>query len=368
MSYAKAYNLTGGTLTAGTVTLTSGTFTKSGGGLNVTTAFNQGGGTNSFDTLTIDTGDVTKYNLTSGTLGATTVNLNAGGTYAQSAGTATIGTFNYNGGTMTLPSSAAGTITTFGYNNLGTMLPTHLNAFTITNFAQTAGSLTFSPLTLVSTPGSGTYNTYTLQGGTLNAGAATLSGNSNFTQTGGTLNYTSFTQNTGSTGIANFDYTNNVIPLAIGSGQTYYLKGGTLQAGTVNLNAGGTYNQSAGTATIGTFNYNGGTMTLPSSAAGTITTFGYNNSGSTLPASLNQFTITNFSQTAGNLNIPTLTIQATPASGIYSTYNLSGGSLTADTVALSRRELLSNLARHLEGHHGFQPVRRDEHLRHFVHR
>ena len=76
-------------------------------------------------------------------------------------------------------------------------------------------------------------------------------------------------------------------------------------------------------------------MTLPSSAAGTITTFGYNNSGTMLPTHLNPFTITNFSQTAGNLNIPTLTIQATPASGIYSTYNLTGGSLTTGTVALT---------------------------------
>jgi hypothetical protein len=68
-----------GTLNTPTLTLSGGTFTKSGGTLKVSTLFTQSSGTSSFDTLTIDgtANNVNAYTLSGGTMTVGTLNLNS---------------------------------------------------------------------------------------------------------------------------------------------------------------------------------------------------------------------------------------------------------------------------------------------------
>jgi hypothetical protein len=276
----KTINLAGGTLTAPQIDLSgTGIFTKSGGTLKATTAFTQSGGTSSFDALTLDSSNVLAYSLTGGSMSATAVNLNLGGTYSQTSGTATsITDFNYNGGAITQTSGTGiSNITNFNYYT-GT-LPTFSSRLALTNFNQMAGSLNFGTLTLPAAAANGGYSKYSLQGGTL-----------------------------GST--------------------------------TVNLNTGGTYNQgSAGTANITDFNFSGGSITqavgTPSGDVGKSKITNFNYSTGTLPSTWDRLAISNFYQMAGNPGFTSLTIPAPTASGGYSNYYLQGGTLNPTTITLN---------------------------------
>ena len=91
------------------------------------------------------------------------------------------------------------------------------------------------------------------------SGAYTLSGGSLFTTNTivGNGGDGTFTQTGGSHTVSQ-TLTLAALP---GSSGIYNLQGGSLTAGTVNLNPGGTFNQTGGNLNAATFNQQGGTVT-----------------------------------------------------------------------------------------------------------
>lgn len=117
-------------LSATTIDLQSlATFSKSGSGTLTFTNFNQSGGTSSFtgsgSTLTLDS-NAKNYNLSGGTLTAGTIQLNTGGTFTETGGTISgLGTLTLNGDTLNL---GTGTITvSTDYSNANFGIPNSFN-------------------------------------------------------------------------------------------------------------------------------------------------------------------------------------------------------------------------------------------------
>ena len=280
------YNLSGGDLSADVESIGyygTGTFTQSGGtntvntdlvlgsfssgigtydlsgtgslsandeliGVYGTGSFSQSGGDNTIsNTLQLgyfNSGSGT-YNLSDGTLSASSefIGREGTGTFTQDGGDNTINSYLYLGysngssGSYDLSSGSLSAASEYvGYYGTG-------------SFTQGGGSNSGNNLLVgFSAVSNGSYE---LNAGSLSSNNEWIGyyGTGTFTQSGGTHTVT------------------NTLTLAANSGSsgTYNLQGGTLTAGTININDGGTFNQDGGTINgdmqnQGIFNYNGGTF------------------------------------------------------------------------------------------------------------
>jgi len=192
----------------------SGTFLLSGGSLTAdnvlvggdagTGSFIQSGGAHTATgALTVRGNGSGAYDLQNGTLLASTINLGAKGSFNQSGGTLNFTTFN-----------------------------------------QTGGTGTFSDLYLGRNAGS--TSTYNLSGGTLTA----------INEYVGNSGSGTFTQSDGSNTVTN-SLTLAANPRSLG---TYYLGGGNLTVDTLTINPGGTFTQTGGTLSYSTLNLRGGSF------------------------------------------------------------------------------------------------------------
>jgi hypothetical protein len=350
-------NLNGGSLSASTIALSNGSFTKSGGTLRASTAFNQSGtSTSDFDTLILDNGttNVKKYSLQGGTMTAGTVQLNTGGTYdQQNAGTASITDFNYAGGTITqaagIPSGDVGKtkITKFNYSTGAAALPSTWDRLGITNFNQLAGNLNFTNLTLPAPASSGGYTKYSLQGGALNVtGTVDVNTGGTFNLQDGTLtalkvvnsgafNYSGGIMNSGleNTGVAS-------VATLSGSGNRT-VSGAVTNTGTFDIQTAftitspNTYTQSGltaltrlnGTMTADSVIINGGTFTGAGTVNGPLTVNGGNVQPGNSPGTM---TVSSYTQNAGG----TLEIQVLSAS-LYDQLVVTGAANLGGTLNVS---------------------------------
>ncbi len=125
---SQTYNFSGGSHTAGTINLnTGGTFNQTGGTLTFTT-FNQNGGAATFTGVPLSIGTSQAYNLSGGSFSAGTINLDTGGTFNQTGGTLNYSTFNCGGGGFTGDLINNGLLTGTGpitgnFTNSGTVNP-----------------------------------------------------------------------------------------------------------------------------------------------------------------------------------------------------------------------------------------------------
>ena len=194
-------------------------------------------------------------------------------------------------------------------------------------FTQTGGTNTASgALTLANNLGSsGTYN---LQGGSLSADTFNLNAGGTFTQTGGTFHFNHINLNGGI-----FNFSDFYLGQAAGSSNTYNLDSGTLTAANeyIGFSGTGVFTQSGGTNTVsntltlaanpgssGTYNLQGGSL-----SAATVNL----NAGGTFTQTGGTFDFTTFNHNAGSASFADLYLGSN--AGSSSTYNLSGGSLSA---------------------------------------
>lgn len=323
------YALQAGTLNAATIQV------NTGGALNLT----QGGLIN-FAALNIAGGSVNStYNE---------VLDSAGQSNASYTVTQTGGSNNVTGGTLYLgaASGIAGTyaLSAGAVNVDGSLIVGELGTG---NFQQSGGSVTLGSGLSLGTL-SGGVGTYELSGptatSTLSASTEYIgeSGSGTFTQTGGT------------------NTTGNLILAAnAGATGTYNLNGGSLNAGTVQVNAGGTFNFNGGAVAFTNFNLNGGAVQASADEilfTGTFTqTAGSNTvaSGATLGVGvigsatylLQGGTVSAQNETVGNLGTGTFvqsggvntvanTLLVMASSGNAASYDLQGGTLDAGTIAV----------------------------------
>jgi hypothetical protein len=300
---AASFNQTGGLanvlsfLTVGDQSTGSGTYSISGGTLNLTGAnptlwvsfagtgtFNQTGGTVTTPTLTLAdqlTGNGT-YLISDGSLGATTaaIGLRGNGHFVQTGGTVTINNVNLtntgtNGVSALSVSGAsanfnAGTInvgTRGSFNNLG-------GTVTFVAFNQSAGNSSFSDLVVGRAAGS--TSAFNLSGGAAGATDTTTIGDAGagtFNQTGGTMsaNLLTLGGHTGGAGtyllsagtLTAFDFTR----LGFLANGTLLQSGGTFQTTTINIggpSAAGYYHLTAGALSAATVNLASGTLQVDS--------------------------------------------------------------------------------------------------------
>ncbi|HZZ42721.1 MAG TPA: dockerin type I domain-containing protein [Tepidisphaeraceae bacterium] len=347
------YSQSGGTLNlAGALNVENGTnFTNvvnfSGGNINLpnssasisigngagAAAFNQSGGTlnaaNSVINIASVGSSIANYTLSGGVLNASTVYLGgvSNGTFTQTAGAATFadldlafgnsasGTYTLNGASASL---AAG-YETIGDGNRGL-------------FTQNSGTNTVSTQLSIGENPTAT-GTYGFNGGTLNIGTGTTYGslivgfestNSTFTQTGGTLN--------ASNG-------NIILGYADSAAGVFNLKAGSDTADTIYVGYGdfgsggtGTFNQTGGTLNVtggssgglvvGVGESTGGYYTLSSDNGAAVLNAAYEYIGSGSPGYFTQYAGTTHNVT-GVLYI---------GAGSSGSYEIYGGTLTAATI------------------------------------
>jgi hypothetical protein len=259
-------------ITATTITVNGGTFTRGTGNLTATT-INLSGGTINLSnrtlsnltyrsgTLTITNGaTVTTFNIAAGSythgsvdLNTTTLNVN-GGTFTRGSGALTATTINLDGGTIDLSNRTLSNLT---YKS-GTLTTT--NGATVTTFnmasnSYTNGSTNLNITTLnvnggTFTRGSGTLTltNLTLNGGSYVNGSSNLSLSGNFTQQSGTFTH----------GAYNITITSNFIL----NGGTFNSGSGTISANDFDIN-NGTFNIKGNKITLGTdFTIDGGTVSV----------------------------------------------------------------------------------------------------------
>ncbi|HUN74806.1 MAG TPA: hypothetical protein VMU40_09860 [Steroidobacteraceae bacterium] len=323
------YALQAGTLNAATIQV------NTGGALNLT----QGGVIN-FAALNIAGGSVNStYNEILDSLGQSNTS------YAV---TQTGGSNNVTGGSLYL-GSAPGITGTYALSAGEVSVEGSLivGESGTGNFQQNGGSVTLGSGLSLGTL-SGGVGTYELSGptatSTLSAGTEYIgeNGTGTFTQTGGTNTTGNLTlaANAGATG-------------------TYNLNGGSLNAGTVQVNAGGTFNFNGGGLAFTNFNLNGGTVQASADellSSGTFTqTAGSNTvaSGAALDVGvigtatylLQGGTVSAQNETVGNLGTGTFTqsggvntiadaLLVTSSSGNVASYDLQGGMLDAGTITV----------------------------------
>jgi T5SS/PEP-CTERM-associated repeat protein len=348
------FNQNSGTHTAGTLYLgynagSSGTYTLSGGSLNVsntgdlfntfvgfkgTGVFNQTGGSNniaSFLILGYFAGSSGTYTLSGGTLFVAS---------EEAVGDSGNGVFNQTGGINTTPDlgingavgSGAGAVGTYNLSNGATLSIGNLDighegtgAFNQTGGATTVNGVAGVAILLGHSPGTGVVTlaggTFTVLGGNEYLGLG-FGGTGVFNQTGGT-----HTVNTSGTNGLFVGY-------AAGSTGTFTLSGGSLvlPAGTLHVGYQGTgiYTQSGGSNSAFT-------LSIGSLANGTNPPGSgiYNLSdNATLNVSTTEYVGLagngTLNQTGGTHTAGSVIIAASPGSG--GTVNLSGGSLTAGST------------------------------------
>lgn len=276
--------------------------------------------------LDIDAGNTLKQ-ATGHTMISTveSIGIDGVGTYSQSSGTNKVtsllsigngssgsgeGVYNLASGTLNLTGGANAFV---GYSDSG-------------QFNQTGGTALISG-NLYLADFSGTNGTYTMN---------TSNGPSSLSVTGsefiGLYATGSFTQSSGTN-------TTGALIIADNSGSSgyYELDTGNLNPTNLTINAGGTYNQFGGTLSFSTFNQNGGTSFLgtgfnvanktASLSSGTMTVVGAISlsSGGVFHQSGGSLSFLTFNQTGGTANFDT-GLSGDPS------YTLSGGSLTASSI------------------------------------
>ncbi len=329
----------GSTGTAATYTLNGGAFSSNGqsefigyigtGGVGGTGIFNQSGGTNTTNQLLVANTAPGSYSLSGGSLSATTIVVDPGGSFHQSAGTMSFGTFDEFGGTVNLDLGLYVSAST--YNLSGGSLTTSaiVNGGNISNFSFTGGSLT-----LTNQPVDLTNGTDPSYGGIVFGNSLTLNSGMSLTVAApaGWWEYlygsgSSITQNAGSSNTTPALFIGNTS--GSGPADTYTMTGGTLSVGTGYIGYEGTYmggtglgsiTQSAGNATFGALNigYNAqGSYGL--SGTGTLAVTGAENVG--VGNYIGSLTISAGVNTAGNVAVGT-------SGGI----TMHGGTLTTSST------------------------------------
>ncbi len=319
-----AYNLSGGSLSATSVSVAAGgTFAQTGGSIAAATV-GQSGGTVSFNLispLTLGTANIATYNLLGGALSTPNLMKNSGGT------------FNWSGGSLNITGSAGLALTSAGplggittltstqilsvTNNLSLDSTSNLTVsgggITAGGISQTGGSAAFSGTTPTLTVATAASNTpaYAISGGTLSASTINLNSGGSFNQTGGSLNSALFIESAGS---ASFS-AGAPLTLSASGINSYTLSGGTLAATMVNLNTGGSFSQSAGTLTATTFNQSAGSVVFSGS--------------SSLLIGTGTGKVTSYALSGGSLATPILTLNA------GGTFSFTGGSLSLTNSSLS---------------------------------
>lgn len=256
------YSISGGTLTAGPINVTTGGTFRNSGGLLESSGITLAGGTASFPSLVLDSGKavlnatypngITAPAITfnSGTLLAGTAYLGftstANGFYTESNTPSVFDVPNvYLGfqtgstGSYTLGNQSAVTLQTVSISTTNE----YVGYQGVGNFTQNAGVNSGSSLYLSAT--STAHGTYTFTGGTATFGVINIGSNANFNQTGGTLNFSLCNQIGGT---AHFiGGSEMVVGPTAGSTGSYVLSGGSVTAGeTVGDYGAGVFNQSGG--------------------------------------------------------------------------------------------------------------------------
>ena len=289
-------------------------YTYNGAVGTATSVFDQSGGTNTVGGLVVGESAGGSYTLTAGSLSAT------GGAEYIGEFAGGIGTFTQSGGTHTvsgdldfgLSSGASGSYALSGTGSLsvagGEIIGDSIGPGT---FTQSGGTHTVgSDLTLGNESGSS--GSYTLSAGNLSVTGAEIIGNARVGTGTGT-----FTQSGGTNAVGNVfilgDYSG-------GSG-SYTLTAGSLSVNgpeeDIGYNGTGTFTQSGGTNSV-----NNGTVTIAANPGSSGT---YNLSGGTLTAN----TLTNnsaFNYSGGTLNTTSLT------NNLHTTFSGAGTRIVTGTV------------------------------------
>ncbi len=268
----------------GSFTLSAGTLTVGGNesiGVSGNGTFIQSGGNNTA-TGVLAVGGNSSYTLSAGTLSAGSLSLITGSAFNWNGGTFTTGAVTQTGGNFTTPgmlviAASGGNVTSYnfagGMLNIGNLSGSGLTwtggtlnftnaTLTVSNSGQLGGNLTVGngQALEVSNPS----DSLIVDGGTLNLGgngSVTVSGN----ETIGLTANSTLTQTGGSHLVNN--------SLTIGGNGRLSLQGGTLAAAAVNVNSGGTFLQSSNAiALISALNLKGGTLQLRSDSDATMGT------------------------------------------------------------------------------------------------
>jgi hypothetical protein len=310
-------------------------------------------------TIAANAGSFGSYSLTGGTLTATTINLNTGGTFAWTAGSLSAGSITQSGGSFSATpaftiastagnagsySLAGGSLTAGAINlNTGGTLAWTGGTLAATSITQSGGSFTAGATLNIAVVGGGNVGTYILSGGSLTAGAVNINNQGVLSWTGGSLSTTSITQ-TGGTFTATQTF--NVAGTGGNTG-SYSLGAGTFKVPTLNVATGGSVSWTGGTLTPTSITQSGGSVSFTPSytlAASGANSTSYALSGGTLTSAGLVITAGgSFSWTGGTINATTMretggAVTMTPALTLGSTganaasYTLSGGTLNAGAI------------------------------------
>jgi fibronectin-binding autotransporter adhesin len=239
----------------GSLAVEGETIAESGRGL-----FNQSGGTNNLGAqgqlfLAANSGSTGTYVLSNGSVvtGNEYVGESGSGIFNQSGGSNNLGTL----GLLLLGESSDSTGTYVLSNGTVASQSEIVGDDGAGIFNQSGGTNTVTGTLNIAESNVAPTSTYTLQGGTLSASAITLTDNGQFTQTGGSLDFSLFNQQNSST--ATFSGS-----LTVDNGAAYNLSGGLLnesnQTEYVGYSGRGSFTQSGGVNNVGTLylGYNAG--------------------------------------------------------------------------------------------------------------